>query len=67
MEQVNDSDPELLRFLATQNMRPGATIEVVEAPLAGLLHIKVDGGTPFALAEVAAHEITVRAIGADKN
>lgn len=60
MEQVNDSDPELLRFLATQNMRPGATIEVVEAPMAGLLHIAVDGGKPFALAQVAAHEITVR-------
>ena len=62
MEQVNDDDPELLRFLAVQNMRPGAEVELVQPPLAGLLHISVDGGEPFALAEVAAHEITVRAI-----
>ena len=60
MEQVNDDDPELLRFLAAQNMRPGTEIELVQPPLAGLLHISVDGGEPFALAEVAAHEITVR-------
>ena len=60
MEQVNDSDPELLRFLAAQNMRPGSTVDIVEAPMAGLLHIAVDGGKPFALAQVAAHEITVR-------
>ena len=59
MEQVNDSDPELLRFLAAQNMRPGSTVDIVEAPMAGLLHIAVDGGKPFALAQVAAHEITV--------
>lgn len=62
MEQVNDDDPELLRFLAVQNMRPGAEVELVQPPLAGLLHISVDGGEPFALAAVAAHEITVRAI-----
>lgn len=62
MEQVNDSDPELLRFLAAQNMRPGSKVKVTEASLAGLLQVKVDGGAPFALAEVAAHEITVRAI-----
>ncbi|APT81777.1 FeoA family protein [Corynebacterium ammoniagenes] len=60
MEQVNDDDPELLRFLAAQNMRPGAEVELVKPPLAGLLHISVDGGEPFALAEVAAREITVR-------
>ena len=60
MEQVNDDDPELLRFLAAQNMRPGTEVELVKPPLAGLLHISVDGGEPFALAEVAAHEITVR-------
>lgn len=60
MEQVNDSDPELLRFLAAQNMRPGSTVDIVEAPMAGLLHIAVDGGKSFALAQVAAHEITVR-------
>src|SRR5699024_9250846 len=59
MEQVNASDPELLRFLAAQNMRPGSTVDIVEAPMAGLLHIAVDGGKPFALAQVAAHEITV--------
>ena len=51
MEQVNDSDPELLRFLAAQNMRPGSTVDIVEAPMAGLLHIAVDGGKPFALAK----------------
>ena len=62
MEQVNDDDPELLRFLAVQNMRPGAEVELVQPPLAGLLHISVDGGEPFALAAVAAHEITVRTI-----
>ena len=62
MEQVNDDDPELLRFLAVQNMRPGAEVELVQPPLAGLLHISVDGGEPFALAAVAAHEITVRVI-----
>lgn len=60
MEQVNDDDAELLRFLASQNMRPGTEVELVQPPLAGLLHISVDGGEPFALAEVAAHEITVR-------
>lgn len=60
MEQVNDDDPELLRFLAAQNMRPGAEVELTQPPLVGLLHISVDGGEPFALAEVAAHEITVR-------
>lgn len=62
MEQVNDDDPELLRFLAVQNMRPGAEVELVQPPLAGLFHISVDGGEPFALAAVAAHEITVRVI-----
>ncbi|NWO16678.1 MAG: metal-dependent transcriptional regulator [Corynebacterium sp.] len=60
MEQVNDDDPELLRFLAAQNMRPGTEVELVQPPLAGLLHISVDGGEPFVLAEIAAHEITVR-------
>lgn len=60
MEQVNDDDAELLRFLAAQNMRPGTEVELVQPPLAGLLHISVDGGEPFVLAEVAAHEITVR-------
>lgn len=60
MEQVNDSDPELLRFLAAKNMRPGSEVTVVESPLAGLLHIAVEDGDAFALAEVAAHEITVR-------
>ena len=60
MEQVNDDDAELLRFLAAQNMRPGTEVELVKPPIAGLLHISVDGGEPFALAEVAAREITVR-------
>lgn len=59
MEQVDDADPELLRFLDEHGMRPGTQLTVTAAPAAGLMHVSVDGTASFALAEIAARDIAV--------
>ena len=42
--RVSDSDPEMLRYLAEQGIRPGAVLRVVERqPFGGPLFVEVDG------------------------
>jgi DtxR family transcriptional regulator, Mn-dependent transcriptional regulator len=42
--RVSDSDPEMLRYLAEQGIRPGATLRVTERqPFGGPLFVEVDG------------------------
>jgi DtxR family Mn-dependent transcriptional regulator len=42
--RVSDSDPEMLRYLADQGIRPGAELRVVERqPFGGPLFVEVEG------------------------
>jgi DtxR family transcriptional regulator, Mn-dependent transcriptional regulator len=42
--RVSDSDPEMLRYLAEQGIRPGATVRVTERqPFGGPLFVEVEG------------------------
>jgi len=42
--RVSDADPEMLRHLATEGIRPGATVTVVEVePFGGSVRVRVDG------------------------
>jgi DtxR family Mn-dependent transcriptional regulator len=44
LTRVSDGDPEMLRYLADRNIRPGATLEVSERePFGGGLTVLVDG------------------------
>lgn len=62
VEQIHDGDPELLRYLARHGIRPGVTVTVRQAPVAGLLQLETgeDGDGVVAVAETAAGAITVR-------
>ena len=55
--QVNDQDPEMLRYMASLGIRPGVEIEVREkAPFNGPIEIQLSGGERQALGvEVAGH------------
>lgn len=44
VEQIHDGDPEFLRYLAENNIRPGARVSV-GAPVAGVLYVRVGGGS----------------------
>lgn len=59
VEQVNDDDPELLRYLAGHRIVPGARIEVLGPPAAGILRVRVDG-VEVVLAEASLGDIRVR-------
>lgn len=59
VEQVNDTDPELLRLLDRHGVRPGTRLILVGPAAAGLIEVSAEGGEPFALAEVAARDIAV--------
>lgn len=59
MEQVNDSDPELLRYLAEHEVLPGTNLIVKSPARAGLIEVEVEGGRVITLAELAAREISV--------
>ncbi|QQU89226.1 metal-dependent transcriptional regulator [Corynebacterium glucuronolyticum] len=58
--RIGDSDPELLRYLAEQNILPGHIIDMPEPPVAGIAHVLVDGAA-VAVAEAALGEIFVSA------
>ena len=55
--QVNDQDPEMLRYMASLGIRPGVEIEVrKKAPFNGPIEIQLSGGERQALGvEVAGH------------
>lgn len=59
VEQVNDDDPGLLRYLAGHRIVPGARIEVLGPPVAGILRVRV-GGVEVVLAEASLGDIRVR-------
>ncbi|WJY88892.1 Iron-dependent repressor IdeR [Corynebacterium confusum] len=60
LEQVNDSDPELLRYLDRFAVHPGSALRVVAAPMAGLLEVETSAGATFTVAEGVAQEMVVR-------
>ncbi|ALC05112.1 hypothetical protein CDES_03295 [Corynebacterium deserti GIMN1.010] len=61
ISRVQDIDPELLRYLAQYNVAPGSRITVNSGPLAGMVHIIVEGtNTSFPLAETQLPLITVQ-------
>ncbi|EPD69687.1 metal-dependent transcriptional regulator [Corynebacterium pyruviciproducens] len=41
--RIGDSDPELLRYLADNNIRPGQHIDMPARPVAGIAHLTVNG------------------------
>lgn len=60
ISRVQDSDPELLRYLAGHNVSPGSRITVEAEPFAGMVRISVVAtGEGFPLAETQLHLITV--------
>ncbi|QYR18131.1 metal-dependent transcriptional regulator [Corynebacterium glutamicum] len=61
ISRVKDIDPELLRYLAQYNASPGCRITVASGPLAGMVHVVVEGtDTSFPLAETQLPLITVQ-------
>ena len=64
IEQVNDEDPELLRYLAAHGIAPGSKVCVTSPSVAGLVHVQVltpiveePIGDPVALASKAAADV----------
>ena len=62
VEQANDDDPQLLRYLAGHGLVPGTRLTVTGPPAAGMLKVEV-AGTEVLLAETALDEIRVRRSG----
>lgn len=61
ISRVKDIDPELLRYLAQYNVSSGCRITVASGPLAGMVHVVVEGtDTSFPLAETQLPLITVQ-------
>ncbi|AJE32322.1 iron repressor protein [Corynebacterium humireducens NBRC 106098 = DSM 45392] len=58
VEQINDRDPDLLRYLAGHGIVPGAHLRVDAAPAAGLLTVTV-AGVPVPVAESSLGDIRV--------
>ncbi|AWB83317.1 metal-dependent transcriptional regulator [Corynebacterium liangguodongii] len=61
-EQVNDADPELLRYLQRHGVSPGDTLEVLSAATAGLIQVRAGGGE-FPIGATKADDIAVRRSG----
>ena len=66
IEQVNDEDPELLRYLAAHGIAPGSKVCVTSPSVAGLVHVQVltpiveePIGDPVALAIKAAADVKI--------
>lgn len=66
IEQVNDEDPELLRYLAAHDIAPGSKVCVTSPSVAGLVHVQVltpiveePIGDPVALAIKAAADVKI--------
>ncbi|MCT1818315.1 metal-dependent transcriptional regulator [Corynebacterium propinquum] len=66
IEQVNDEDPELLRYLAAHDIAPGSRVRVTSPSVAGLVHVQVlssttdePAGDPVALAVKAAADVKI--------
>ncbi|WP_454972529.1 metal-dependent transcriptional regulator [Corynebacterium propinquum] len=66
IEQVNDEDPELLRYLAAHGIAPGSKVCVTSPSVAGLVHVQVltpiveeSIGDPVALAIKAAADVKI--------
>lgn len=62
VEQANDHDPQLLRYLAANGLVPGSQLTVTGPPAAGMLRVAV-GEETVMLAEAALGEIRVRRDG----
>lgn len=62
VEQANDDDPQLLRYLAGHGLVPGTRLTVTGPPAAGMLKVEV-AGAEVLLAETALGEIRVRRSG----
>jgi DtxR family Mn-dependent transcriptional regulator len=63
MVRVNDEDAELLRYLATLELRPGAEVTVVErAPFGGPMTLRVDG-TVYVIGRELAAKLFVERVG----
>lgn len=59
VEQANDHDPQLLRYLAAHDLVPGSILTVTGPPVAGMLKVEV-AGRAVLLAESALGDIRVR-------
>lgn len=66
IEQVNDEDPELLRYLAANDIAPGSRVRVASPSVAGLVYVQVLSpstnepvGEPVALAMKAAADVKI--------
>ncbi|MDO5669880.1 MAG: metal-dependent transcriptional regulator [Corynebacterium sp.] len=59
VEQINDRDPQLLRYLAEHGIGPGVRLRIDSPSAAGLLTVHVDG-RPVPLAEASLGDIRVR-------
>ncbi|GAB3699972.1 metal-dependent transcriptional regulator [Corynebacterium nasicanis] len=59
IEQINDHDPGLLRYLAEHGIGPGVRVSVAAAPVAGLLSVRV-GRRTVPIAESSLGDIRVR-------
>ncbi|WIM68183.1 metal-dependent transcriptional regulator [Corynebacterium breve] len=57
--QVDDSDPELLRYLASHGLIPEATLTVPEAAVAGILQVTNSSGDTIPLSESSLGAIRV--------
>lgn len=60
VEQADDRDPQLLRYLADHHLVPGARLTVAGPPVAGMLKVSLAGQGDVLLAETALEEIRVR-------
>lgn len=59
VEQIDDRDPQLLRYLADHAIVPGAHLIVLERPVAGILRVKV-GDKEVTIAETGLEDIRVQ-------
>ena len=58
IERIDDTDPELLRYLADHGVRPGVTITLQDPPYSGIQMLEVDGvAVPLAETSVSAINI----------
>lgn len=59
VEQIDDRDPQLLRYLADHGVVPGAHLTVPGSPVAGVLRVKV-GDNEVTIAETGLEDIRVQ-------
>lgn len=60
VEQTEDRDPQLLRYLAEHGLVPGTRLTVLGPPLAGMVQVRAGDGREVVLAESSLGAIRVR-------